>query len=70
MSAAAAAAAATRARPPPNPAAPPHTQRDSATQHPTFPKPLPRSSPRSIPFDPAPRDESFNQKVRMPDYFL
>ncbi len=23
-----------------------------------------------IPFDPAPRDESFGQKVRMPDYFL
>jgi len=23
-----------------------------------------------IPFDPAPRDESFNAKVRMPDYFL
>ena len=23
-----------------------------------------------LPFDPAPRDESFNAKTRMPDYFL
>jgi len=23
-----------------------------------------------IPFDPAPRDETFNAKTRMPDYFL
>jgi hypothetical protein len=24
----------------------------------------------SIPFDPAPRDESFSAKTRIPDYFL
>lgn len=24
----------------------------------------------SIPFDPAPRDETFNEKKRVPDYFM